>query len=724
MQTDTGTQSGLVRGFMEKLAEYPPEMQQLAIARAVRLHPEIAKEFQKAAIGGAGVGAVTELGKAYSGKPTAAIPAGVGKRLNVTPAYAENKLTAPLNAAKEIFLGGPVNDHYTGKVRQTYTPSGNNPHVLTQTDQRINTPAASRQKSYLGSALETGMGAVSGPGAVVYDAGRSLITGKPQVSTMRQVGQNIMALPNKLLGTEVGHNVTPTGGDPNANRVTPGTGLDSGPTAGQPFWGSRVNPAESHPNPQDRVTYGQTQMLAGDQYAKGLQPDSQGGSPAKRVAHNVAGDMITGAETLLPMALVGGTAGALSRTANAARGAATATAPTAGAASKMVQTVADPRITLPFTGVGSAVGRTSEEASRRPGELETPQQPVPEESQTPQQPVPENTSPYNQPYAGLAEQDALTAIDDFVADPVRTTENASSVLAENPAEGQATPANVANPATNSVLAEPPPDPYDPTGDIKAKAQADPETAKAQAELVKTQVSNLVEAPAAKQQLDHVKKTGELTPDATADAVAKLEEQVGDPEAAKSMFENMTTPEKFAVWGGLTIGALGLINAVAGNGGVGSWLATILGLGTAAYAGAGAGLLGEDAQNFTKNINKRVGTEIGDAQAGIRTVSDMGEPQSDGFGSQAIQRMAPLLMSMPEPAVQAMLGKLVQQFPDMATKLDQLTGHGGVVNSGMSFFGNLTGQSNEILKQYGITDPAQQEKLQRAWSAHRAANPRN
>lgn len=92
--------------------------------------------------------------------------------------------------------------------------------------------------------------------------------------------------------------------------------------------------------------------------------------------------------------------------------------------------------------------------------------------------------------------------------------------------------------------------------------------------------------------------GGAPPDIVAQNQDTLVNQLGEKDAFAALRE-MTPWQHLLLWGGVSIGAIGLLGAMSEDGDMGDWLMTLLGLGAAAGTAAHAGLLGPGAQQFTQ-----------------------------------------------------------------------------------------------------------------------------
>lgn len=242
--------------------------------------------------------------------------------------------------------------------------------------------------------------------------------------------------------------------------------------------------------------------------------------------------------------------------------------------------------------------------------------------------------------------------------------------------------------------QPQPPGTDPVGDATKQmtdfAQQFPEEAQHYVDQAGAQMKNALNTEAGKKEVESAMNNGQLTPDAEESVFSKLSTMFGDNvEKAQEAHANMDVWSKVALWGGLGIGLIGLVNALSGEGGIGSWILPMLGLGTAAISAGNAGMLGETAQNAIKNT----GT---------------------GLGNTAISAA---LNAPDEIAVPAM-GLLQHMYPDRVNDLDTAAGIGGMGNAVKGFLGGVTGTTDRRLAEYGIDTPEKSKRLLDLWTKYR------
>jgi len=92
------------------------------------------------------------------------------------------------------------------------------------------------------------------------------------------------------------------------------------------------------------------------------------------------------------------------------------------------------------------------------------------------------------------------------------------------------------------------------------------------------------------------------PAAVATGAGNMAEELDQkPQDVVGLFNAMGTGEKTLLGLGLGLGALGLVSAIAGRGGIMSWLATLLGFGIAGGVGANAGMFGPEAKEWLSSL---------------------------------------------------------------------------------------------------------------------------
>ncbi len=253
--------------------------------------------------------------------------------------------------------------------------------------------------------------------------------------------------------------------------------------------------------------------------------------------------------------------------------------------------------------------------------------------------------------------------------------------------------------------------------IQGLVQQAPEQAKEFYDQASTHIKAAFGNEAAQAELANVAKGGDLSPAAQQDVAKKVMQETGDEKTTMGILGNMGGWEKLALFGGLGLGALGLVQAMSGDGGIGGWLMTILGLGAAGFAAGNAGLLGEGAQQLTQGI----GEQAGNMTSGLFGPGESGEQKSPlaGGADSFMKKYGPTALKwMPDSLSTPALKYLAEQNPELASKLDMATGNSNVVGNLLGFGGGLTGYTDNALAQYGFKTPEQQEDLFRRWSLMR------
>lgn len=210
-------------------------------------------------------------------------------------------------------------------------------------------------------------------------------------------------------------------------------------------------------------------------------------------------------------------------------------------------------------------------------------------------------------------------------------------------------------------------------------------------------NNLAGTPEAIAGTQQALATGELPPPMADKALSAWTDAGFDPQKAMNIVGQMGLAEKILLGAGLGLGVLGLIRSLSGEGGVGSWLLSALGLGTAAFIGGNNGLLGQTAQQ---------------AAGGIKNTAT-------GMAGSVAQSLIPKVMSMlSDEQLSQMMPYLDQYLPAEQRKLlDQASGRGGGMNNLTAMLGGVTGQTANGLSEFGLTDPEQQQRLLQQWKSY-------
>lgn len=208
------------------------------------------------------------------------------------------------------------------------------------------------------------------------------------------------------------------------------------------------------------------------------------------------------------------------------------------------------------------------------------------------------------------------------------------------------------------------------------------------------------------------QTGEVPEPMAQKAVAAWTDAGYDVETAYNNFNNMDLPSKLILGAGLGLGVLGLVQAMSGEGGVGSWLMGALGLGTAAFMGGQAGLFDQGAMDLTGGLSQATGQMFGPGESGQQQpINPLLQKGLQGFLSSdlstspnAAAGLQPMMGMIPEP---------IQQQLDMAA------GHGSWGNKAMSWLGDITGQRQRLMQDRLGLNPQQQDRLLNLWSQMRS-----
>ncbi len=192
------------------------------------------------------------------------------------------------------------------------------------------------------------------------------------------------------------------------------------------------------------------------------------------------------------------------------------------------------------------------------------------------------------------------------------------------------------------------------------------------------------------------------------AFANAENEVGF-EAAKNMWGQMTPWDHALLWGGAGIGILGLVNAMTGEGGIGSWIMGILGLLGAAVPLARHGVFGQGAQQLTSGLSDMGQQSLGIGSGSPEAVADeKGSPFAKHMGG----ALSLLTGAVGEEDANKILMSAINQYasPEQQQMLNRGAGVGGFGNMAMSWLGDLTGKTNRRMQdQYGFS-PEQQEQI--------------
>lgn len=205
----------------------------------------------------------------------------------------------------------------------------------------------------------------------------------------------------------------------------------------------------------------------------------------------------------------------------------------------------------------------------------------------------------------------------------------------------------------------------PTGAaVQEYATNNPEIAAKMQESAQKTVTTAASTPEGKQELASLQQTGDLSPGANETVKYNLISDGFDADKVGDWYNQLGGPEKFALWGGVSMTMLGLMHAMNG-GGVGGVLAAILGLGTVGATAGQSGLFGDGVQQQTQQITKPISSAVG---GGIQSI--VGRALQNPT---AIKALAPVLDSLPDDSIVSLQQQLRQHAPDAAAKLDGVTG---------------------------------------------------
>jgi hypothetical protein len=217
------------------------------------------------------------------------------------------------------------------------------------------------------------------------------------------------------------------------------------------------------------------------------------------------------------------------------------------------------------------------------------------------------------------------------------------------------------------------------------------------------------------------QAGEISAPRAEKGYGNLVDEVG-PEAAKGMWSQMNAWDHALLWGGAGVGILGLVNAMSGEGGIGSWIMGLLGMMGAAIPLARHGMLGQGAQGLVQGaqdigggyLNRFLdGSQDQQGAAGDQGVT--GDTGAQGQPSLSAGNMGGFMKMLtdtvgPEQADKVMAGAISQfATPEQMKQLNRGAGVGGFGNKAMGWLGGLTGETNRQMGEYGF-NPTQQERI--------------
>jgi hypothetical protein len=655
-----------------------------------------------------------------------------------TPAWQENRFTAPFNALKETFNGSTVDEHATGSLRiNPYTGMSERVPVNTEN----NTIGG-----YLGAA---GRGIAGGagmlPGAAI-DLARAATGDSTNFDYTKMMGRNVMEIPNKVLGTDYGHNVAARpDGDFGDSYI--------GPDEGRKFFGATANPFTG------AQSLGSVAAASKYNLDQSQLPDSEGGSPLQRIGNSVMGNTLALGDAAIPLVAgglpilrAGGAAaratGLLSKASPVATGSAVSPVATqtymqtARNAVGNLGTLAKTKAKAYGTGaavqgglmsVPAAAEEIRGDANTRETQFATAHadrkytDEVNKFNAEPPMNYGLGNSPVGNPDVNYAV--SSDAYDQLIGDPkaspfTPTTQSAPEQLADAPTTPPPTTDPTAAPGEGAIPAQPTepqpgetpaktttPSPLDPLfAETKKLYETMPDEAGRMIANIQGKMGQLVSG-AGKAAVDAIAKTGQAPPEVEQGAIEALAGKMG-MEGAMAAHASLDPWQKYALWGGIGVAGLGLVNAMVGEGGLGSWIMSLLGVGAAGLAAANGGMLGDGAKEMSESL-------IQGGQDATRSVQNAAssEPLSP-FKQQALQTA---LAGGPLGA--KALTMFADRNPAIAEQLDQAIGHGGIVNAGISFIGDISGQRNRLMQQRLGLSPDQSKKVLQIWKQHRDSQVR-
>ena len=235
--------------------------------------------------------------------------------------------------------------------------------------------------------------------------------------------------------------------------------------------------------------------------------------------------------------------------------------------------------------------------------------------------------------------------------------------------------------------------------------SDPAKAKSFVDQSSTQVKQQLDADKNLQNdVNNVVKGGDVSDETKQKAADNLMKEVQDPEQAKSIFDNMSTWEMIALAAGLTVGGIGLMNTLSGEGGIGSWLMTLLGLGTAGVTASNMGMFGEGAQGFTQGLTDKVTGGIGNMVGGFGNMLGLSGSKSTGgavsaakpggFGADLEKVMKN--PDVPDSAKLTAINGYLAANPDVKKIVDQYGGQMWLASDG--YIEQQTGMPADLVRQ--------------------------
>lgn len=205
------------------------------------------------------------------------------------------------------------------------------------------------------------------------------------------------------------------------------------------------------------------------------------------------------------------------------------------------------------------------------------------------------------------------------------------------------------------------------------------------------------------------QAGGLSEPRQQEAYKNLVDEVG-PDDAKGMWGQMTAWDHALLWGGAGVGILGLINAMSGKGGIGSWIMGILGLLGAAIPLARHGVFGQGAQELTQNLSDMGGNYLSQF-TGQGQDQGQTQPQAPAAGMNMGSLMKAVTDAVGPENADKVMAKVISQFAtdEQRNKLNRGAGVGGFGNKAMGWLGGFTGKTDRQMREQGF-NPGQQERV--------------
>lgn len=255
--------------------------------------------------------------------------------------------------------------------------------------------------------------------------------------------------------------------------------------------------------------------------------------------------------------------------------------------------------------------------------------------------------------------------------------------------------------------------------VAALATQSPQEYQALAAKATGTVKSLLAAPGVTGAVKAIAETGQAPPPVTNGAANGLARQGFQLSDAWEAVKGMEPWQQLLLATGVSLGGIGLFQALAGEGGLGSWLMALLGFGAAAGVAAGGGAFGPDAQNFVQSFlpgGSQTPPGIAPPATNPATAasplsqSAPAQPAPGGMPQVMMQQMVrlpdgPLLAAMQSPAARQMLPA------DLVQSLDQ--GAAALRQGGISAW-TATHMAGQRATQYGLK-PEDGQRLLQLWS---------